>query len=52
LTTADGKKIGLKSSTLNLNAYVDTKIELVGRVKKYYKVTPVLEVDLLKLPEQ
>jgi len=52
LTTKEGKKIGLKSSTINLNAYVDKKIELVGRVKKYFKVTPVLEVDTLKIPDQ
>jgi len=52
LTTKEWKKIGLKSSTINLNAYVDKKIELVGRVKKYFKVTPVLEVDTIKIPDQ
>gem|GEM_PF-3537547 len=31
---------------------MDKKIELVGRVKKYFKVTPVLEVDTIKIPDQ
>ncbi len=52
LMTSDGKKIGLKSSSINLNGYINKYIELVGRVKKYYKITPVLEVDTLKLPDQ
>jgi len=52
LINKDWKKIWLKSSTINLNTYVDKKIELVGRVKKYFKVTPVLEVDTLKIPDQ
>lgn len=52
LTTSDGKKIGLKSSIVNLNAYVDKKIALVWKVKKYFKITPVLEVDTIKLPDQ
>jgi hypothetical protein len=52
ITINKGEKIGLKSSTINLNAYLNQKIELVGRVKKYFKVTPVLEVDTIKLPEQ
>jgi len=52
LTTKEWKLIGLKSASINLNAYVGQKIELVGRVKKYFKVTPVLEVDTLKIPSQ
>lgn len=52
ILTKEGKKIGLKSSTINLNTYVDKKIELVGRVKKYFKVTPVIEVDAIKIPSQ
>lgn len=48
----DGTKIWLKSSTINLNAYVDQNLEVAGRVKKYFKVTPVVEVDTIKLPEQ
>ena len=52
ILTKEWKKIGLKSSTINLNAYVDKKIELVGRVKKYFKITPVMEVDTLKIPDQ
>ena len=52
ITTQDGTKIWLKSSTINLNAYVDKDLEVVGRVKKYFKVTPVLEVDTIKIPEQ
>ena len=46
------KRVGLKSSTINLNAYVGKKIELVGRVKKYLKLTPILEVDTIKIPDQ
>ncbi|MCX6823907.1 MAG: hypothetical protein NT085_02175 [candidate division SR1 bacterium] len=52
LITQEGKKIGLKSSTINLNAYVDKKIEFVGRVKKYFKVVPIIELDTLKIPDQ
>jgi hypothetical protein len=52
LTTNEWKKIGLKSSTINLNTYVDKKIELVGRVKKYFKITPIVELDTLKIPDQ
>jgi hypothetical protein len=52
LITKDWKKIWLKSSSINLNAYVDQKIELVGRVKKYFKVTPIVELDTLKIPDQ
>lgn len=52
LTTREWKKIGLKSSTINLNIYTDQKIELVGRVKKYFKITPIVEVDTLKFPDQ
>ncbi len=46
------KKIWLKSSTINLNTYIGKKIELVGRVKNYFKLTPVVEVDTLKIPDQ
>lgn len=52
LVTQNGQKIGLKSSTINLNTYVGQPIELVGRLKKYFKVTPILEVDILKFPDQ
>ena len=52
LTTREWKKIGLKSSTINLNTYVNKKIELVGRVKKYFKMTPIIELDTLKIPDQ
>lgn len=52
LTTREWKKIGLKSSTINLNNYIDQKIEFVGRVKKYFKIVPIIELDTLKLPEQ
>lgn len=52
LTTKEWKKIGLKSSTINLNTYVGKKIELVGRVKKYFKLTPIIELDTLKIPDQ
>lgn len=52
IETSEWKKIWLKSSTINLNAYIGKKIELVGRVKNYFKVTPVVEVDTLKLPDQ
>lgn len=52
LITKEWKKIGLKSSSINLNAYVGKKIEFIGRVKKYFKVTPILELDTLKIPDQ
>jgi len=52
ITIKEWKKIGLKSSTINLNAYVGKKIEIVGRVKKYFNVIPVIEVDTLKIPDQ
>ncbi len=52
LITQEWKKIGLKSSTINLNAYVDKKIEFVGRVKKYVKLIPIIELDTLKIPDQ
>lgn len=52
LTTKEWKKIGLKSSTININTYVDQKIEFVGRVKKYFKITPIVELDTIKLPDQ
>ncbi len=52
LMTNEWTKIWLKSSTINLNTYVHTPIELVGRLKKYFKVTPVIEVDMLKIPDQ
>lgn len=52
LVTKNDEKIGLKSSVINLNAYAGKKIELVGTVKKYYKVTPVVDVTAIKLPDQ
>lgn len=52
IVVADGQKIGLKSSTINLNAYTDKEIQLVGTVKKYFKVTPVVEVTTVKFPDQ
>jgi len=52
LINQEGKKIGLKSSTVNLNAYIDEKIELVGRVKKYLTSIPILAVDTIKIPDQ
>ena len=52
LINKEWKKIGLTSSTINLNAYIGKKIELVGRVKKYLKLTPILVVDTIKIPDQ
>ena len=52
LINKEWKKIGLTSSTLNLNAFIGKKIELVGRVKKYLKLTPILIVDTIKIPDQ
>jgi hypothetical protein len=52
LVTQDGNKVWLKSTSINLNAYVDQDIEFVGTVKKYFKITPVLEVSTLKIPDQ
>ena len=44
--------MGLKSSTINLNDYKGIDIQIVGRVKKYFKTTPVLEVDTIKFPKK
>lgn len=52
LVTQDGNKVGLKSTSINLNAYTDQYIEFVATVKKYFKITPVLEVSTLKIPDQ
>ena len=52
LVAQDGNKVWLKSTSINLNAYVDQELELVGTVKKYFKITPVLEVSTLKIPDQ
>lgn len=52
IMTQDGNKVGLKSTTINLNAYVDKKITLVGTVKKYFKITPVVEITTLKFADQ
>lgn len=52
LVNKEWRTIGLKSSTINLNAYIDQKIELVGRVKKYLTTVPILAVDTIKIPDQ
>ncbi len=52
LIDSNGNKIWLKSSTINLNSYKQIKIEIVGRVKKYFKTIPILEVDTVKIPNQ
>jgi len=52
LLTNKGKKIGLKSSTINLNSYTDKKIEIVGTLKKYLKLTPILDINSIKIPDQ
>lgn len=52
IITPDGTKVGLKSTTINLNAYINKKIILVGTVKKYFKITPVVEVTALKFSDQ
>jgi hypothetical protein len=52
LVNKEWRTIGLKSSTINLNAYIDEKIELVGRVKKYLTTVPILAVDTIKIPDQ
>lgn len=52
IVNSEWKKIWLKSSSINLNAYADRQVELVGRVKKYFKVTPILEIDAIKIPDQ
>lgn len=52
LINIEWKKIWLKSSTINLNAYINKNIELVGKVKKYLKLVPILAVDTIKIPDQ
>lgn len=43
--------VGLKSATINLNAY-SWQVEIMGTVEKFVKFTPVVEVTSLKLPKQ
>lgn len=52
LVTQNGNKVWLKSTSINLNAYINQNLELVGTVKKYFKIIPVLEVSTLKIPDQ
>ncbi len=52
LTTDKGEVIGLKSSTINLNDYLKRKIGIAGPIQKYFKTTPVIDVQSLLLPEQ
>lgn len=52
LVSKDGNKVWLKSTSLNLNAYVNQQLELIGTVKKYFKITPVLEISIVKVPDQ
>ncbi|MFA5747632.1 MAG: hypothetical protein WC872_00795 [Candidatus Absconditabacterales bacterium] len=47
----NGKKIGLKSSVINLNNY-SGEIEIIGRLENYLKTTPILQVDTIKLLKQ
>jgi hypothetical protein len=48
---ANNDKIGLKSASINLNDYKG-KVEIVGKIEKFVKLIPVVEVDTVKLPEQ
>lgn len=43
--------IGLKSATVNLNAY-SGKVEIVGKVEKFLKRMPIIEVTALKIPDE
>lgn len=52
IVSPDGNKIWLKSTSINLNSYANTHIELVGVVKKYFRIIPVLEVTAIKIWEQ
>lgn len=52
IVSSDGNKIWLKSTSINLNAYIDSPIELVGVVKKYFRIIPVLEVNTIKFLDQ
>lgn len=43
--------VGVKSVSVNLNAYKG-KIEVVGKLEKFLKTIPVVEVQTIKLPDQ
>ncbi len=47
----DGDKIWLKSATINLNKYKG-KVEIVGKIERFLKLVPIVEVDTIKLPNQ
>ncbi|MCX6823399.1 MAG: hypothetical protein NTX91_05440 [candidate division SR1 bacterium] len=44
-------KMGLKSATVNLNNYKG-QVEIIGKVEKFLKFTPIIEVTAIKLPSQ
>jgi hypothetical protein len=48
---ANHDKIGLKSASINLNEYTQ-KIEIQGKIEKFLKLVPVVEVDTVKIPDQ
>ncbi len=50
IVDATKNTIGLKSASVNLNSY-SGKVEVVGKVEKFLKLTPILEVTAIKLPE-
>jgi hypothetical protein len=44
-------RIGLKSASINLNNYKGN-VEIVGKIEKFLKLVPIVEVDTVKLPDQ
>ncbi len=46
-----GIHIGIKSVSVNLNAYKGD-VEVVGKLEKFLKRTPIVEVQSIKLPDQ
>ena len=51
LTDDKGMLIGIKSVSVNLNAYKG-KVEVVGKLEKFLKTTPIVDVQAIKLPSQ
>ena len=43
--------VGVKSVAVNLNAYKDTKVEVVGTLESFLKSTPIVDVQSVKLPD-
>lgn len=44
-------KVGLKSTSVNLNTY-SGQVTIIGKVERFLKLTPIVEVTAIKLPDQ